>query len=1131
MLGLVLTISRTTEAPVLAPTHPLRTAFSRYGTWAARHVKIVLPISTAVVFVLLYMFPFLYTTDSTNITSGLSNLPHHVWTDAQPLGERVNVEPDVVMRSIWIHGSYMKALKRDVLLGALELQDELLGPTTDFNPRRPEDSPPPSPAPSGDLTREERDAFHIINGLTDQSWFFHSPLQYWSGSSKNIAADDDLVSTVNARKRQPTSVNVTLRHSIVFSGKRFEERKLVAADALVITLIHLRDSPVGRQWIRKAETIAAQSNDKWTIIPADGKSTSHQLYEFQFRPLSWTDWGLLLIAYSLTCFYLMVTLSKLRAVKSRIGLMVTIWAQIAASIFSSFTICAIFKVDLSRIPYFAYPLVVLAISVENSLRLINAVITTSWSESISDRIGEAFGATAHVAVANRVQNLLVLFGLSRITFPGVAAFCTFAAVAVIFDFFYLATFFLSVLSVDVRQRELSELEKVSVRQRRVSQGPNPTLTWFDRIRQWFRLGEVTILTRVAGTIVLLGFVLIAQSHYAPESGRQWLNRIFSLSWRAPAPSTPSSLLIDIHQARSPTSWLRLQDHETAREVINVVKPWAHSYVARVYEPLIFVLKGSDRIPHSREPFFLPAVYDFIHHELPRFVVLLLTVMAMILLFTNYLIRDNRQAGGPNHPDDEPLLSVQTISQGHSLDIVMLAASAGGQLVSAGLDRTIQIRDVLASSRNQLSSESDSSIDELTDLTENLFPVLGMTIDEDSRWLALLSRQSVLLWSIEEQQWTSMMEVDLGGHKPEAFFFGTTQADSIPPLMVVRRNGTMAELDFEVEETKDYVICKTPLVWVVPFVGRYSSRHHTPQLSILTASRKSCIHMVTQHGHQWVSKEINLAARGSKDIHCLVPIPGLSMYLVGRSRTIDLVDLDSSVIIHTFQTEPMQPRSLRQISSTRPRQAGLTSLTLSYVNSETGDLVIHTHVPEEDGNSICPDSPLGAKDGSQRPWSGTREIIWRIANPGTWEALSNGSIVGVRRKSAAQVGHLSPTVLSTGTSGLRRRGGVRPDPKLTAINDTWDVWVINQLETKGSIETTLLEAPGANDSGSLVVSELGPIIKLGTMSVAVGFGNVVKLISVGHEYFDQPRDRLEAEDLRNLTTSRRKRGLASSRARA
>lgn len=801
-------LHRTTEAPVLAPTHFLRAAFSRYGTWAARHVQTVLPISTAVVFIFLYLFPFLYTTDTTNITSGVSNLPHHVWTDAQPLSTAAVVEPDVIMRSIWVHGSYMKALDRDVLLGALALQDELLGPTTDFNPRRPTNSLD-LPDTRTDLNQNERDTFHIVNGLTDKSWFFHSPLQYWSGSAANIIADEDIVSTVNARKTQSTSVNVTLRHSIVFSGKRFEERKLVAADALVITLIHLRDSPVGKQWVRKAKGLAERLGDQWTIIPEEGISTSRQLYEFQFRPMSWPDLIVLSIAYSLTLVYLVLSLSRLHAVKSRLGLMVTIVLQIAASIVSSFTVCAIFKIDLSRIPYYAYPLVVLAISMENSLRLINAVIMTSSSISISARIGEALGATAHVAVANRLQNLLILLGLSRITVPGVAAFCTFAAVAIVFDFFYLATFFLSVLSVDVRQRELSELEKASLKRTKSQQASQDASAWTDTMRQ-VRLGEIALSTRVAGTIVALGFVLIAQSHYAPESGRRWLNQIFQLSWANTTASPKSSLLIDIHQARSPTSWLRLQDHETAREVIKVVKPWAHSYVALVYDPIIFVLKGSDRIPHTREPYFLPALYDFFHNEIPRFVVLLVIIITLLNMFTRHLVRDGYKDGGdPEHPDDEPLLTVQALRRDHTLDIVMMTASPGGLLVSVGLDRAIQVWDVPGGTRSRVMSDSEVPL-------ENPFPVLGIAVDDDSKQVALVSWSRVFVWNLDERQWGPTVQIELRGHKPEAVFYTSRKADSPPSLVIVRRDGTLVEIRPETEEMSDFVVCKTPLISAVPF---------------------------------------------------------------------------------------------------------------------------------------------------------------------------------------------------------------------------------------------------------------------------------------------------------------------------
>jgi hypothetical protein len=767
-------------------------------------VVTTLLFSVAVAAILIYPFPFLYTTDFTN---GASNLPHHVWTVAQPLGYRPNVAPDVIMRSIWVHGSYMKALEKDVLLGAMKLQDELLGSTENFNPRQPSNRAE-IVDPMVDLAPRDRDAFHVINGLTNSSWFFHSPLQYWSCSSDVIADDADIISTVNQKKTQPTSVNVTLRHSIVFSGKRFEDRRLLAADALVVTLIHLRDSPVGRQWVRKAQALAANVADKWDIYPSDGLAKESELYEFQFRPISTQDSIVLAMAYGLTFLYFMMSLSKLRAFKSKIGLMITVMAQIIVSVMSSFTVCAVFKVDLSRIPQAAYPFVVLSMSLENVFRLINAVISTPPEDTTSSRIGHAFGETAPIGLASSLQNIFILWGLSNVVSSGVSEFCTFVAVAIFFDYLYLSTFFLSVLSVDVRRTELGDaLEKASLRHNRRNSGVLPRQTWTDAIVQ----GRVALSTRIAGTIVMVGFVLIAQWHFFEnESLFRVLTRLFDFAGHS-RNGAKESLLVDIHQARSPTSWLRLQDHETAKEVINVIRPDFHSYIAEVYKPVIFVLKGANREPDAPERTLLPALYDFFHHQLTPFIITVLIVIAAVRLLTNYLLwQEEPEPPGDDGSGEDPLISVKLLEGGHALDVVIMAASSGGQVVSVGLDRLIRVWNVRSGVRSYA----------LTDVErpeENPFPVLAMTIDQDSLWLALLSSYRIFSWNLAEQRWGPSMPVDLYGQKPEAFFFTPSRTGLIPPLALVRRNGTMSQLWLDDNESTDFIICKSPLVSALPLM--------------------------------------------------------------------------------------------------------------------------------------------------------------------------------------------------------------------------------------------------------------------------------------------------------------------------
>ncbi|KAI0810657.1 sterol-sensing domain of SREBP cleavage-activation-domain-containing protein [Xylaria sp. FL0064] len=1108
----------TTEAPVLDPSHPLRNAFARYGRYAASHVLSTLLISVAVAAVLIYPFPFLYTTDFTN---GASSLPHHVWTDAHLVDEKTPCEPDVIMRSIWVHGSYFQALEKDVLLGALELQDELLGPTIDFNPRQSPGSLERPAEASKYLTFKQRDSLHVINGLTNESWFFHSPLQYWSCSSDLIERDQDILGTVNQRKNQPTSVNVTLRHSIVFSGKRFEDRRLVAADALVITLIHRRDSPVGSIWQEKVQALANSMTHKWKVItPHEGRPS--QLYEFQFRLMSKVDAILLGSAYSLVLIYFLFSLSKLRAVKSKVGLMVTVVVQIALAIISSFTICAIFKIDLSKIPRLGYPVVIFSMSLENIFRLINAVILTPSEDNTSTRIGHAFGETAPIALASVGQNLLILYGLSRIVTSGVSAFCTFAAIAIVFDFFYLSTFFLAVLSVDVRRTELSDaLAKASIRSHRRSNDNHPRQAWLDTMLQ----GKIAMSTRIAGTAVMVGFVLIAQWHFFEnESATKILRRLIRATRKnTDVDPAQSSLLVEVHQARSPTSWLRLQDHETAREVINIIRPAAYSYTARVFDPYIFVLKGSDRMPSAQEPLLSPAIYDFARNQLTPFLVTVLLVTALVRLLMNYLLWDQlsetENAGAPQ----DSLLSVKTLHGGHHLDVALLTASSAGHLVSVGLDRVIRVWNIKDGGYNYvLGGEKNSP--------PIPFPILAICIEDESHWLALLTIDRVLLWNLADLRWGPSIQVDPYRHKPEVFFFGSDDCSAIPSLILVRRDGVVTELRPELGESSSYVI---PEESAVASVDALAEKAFPPK--IMTSTREGQVHLITQEGYDWVSSAINVGPYQSikeREFISIQALPELSFFLIIRSQTVDLVDAQTLRAIYTFKVDPIQPKSLKAFHS-RPRRmrcgsVALWSFTIAYLNAYTRDLVVQTYSPQNEEESLCFCDPESPSRKTCCPWRRAKETRRIIKNPGIWLALPSGIMVGVRRKIPEKYPHSYPPP-SSQSSGLRhRRHTHHPMTPSQQAHDDWEVWMFSHFGGKQDTWETAPLCVDAEDDGHLFVTHLGPMANVGSSSIVVGLSNVIKVITVGQERFET-EDVAEPGNGVPAASSRRRKGPSSLRA--
>ncbi|RDW87255.1 hypothetical protein BP5796_02949 [Coleophoma crateriformis] len=1084
-----LVVRRTTEPPVLSSTHPLRNYFTRYGTRASRHPVITLLISVATASILIYPLSFLYTN---NFTNGASNLPHHVWTSAQPF-EGDSTVPDVAMRSVWVHGSYMKALEPNVLLSALEIQDALLGPTVNFDPRK---APGPAgPQDDGLWTTSGRDLMHASHGITNTSWFFHSPLQYWAGAAANIARDPDIITTVNEGSQRSTAVNVTLRHSIVFSGKRFEDHRLVAADALVITLIHKLDSPVGKLWEERASELAGRASKNWHLYPEDGRPQSSTLYEFRFQPLSFQDDLFLALAYSLCTAYFFLSLTKLRALKSRIGLILAVATQIAVSIMSSFTICAIFKIDISKIPREAYPLVVLSVGLENIFRLINAVIMTPPDRPTAMRMADAIGSMGHIALANATQNLVILWMLSRMVSPGLVAFCSFAAIALIFDFFYLLTFFAAVLSIDVRRTELTDaLNRVSTRnQRYASSEKIPRQSWVDALIR----GDTTFSTRISSTVVIIGFILIAQWHFSDnESFLQAASRLNRI-WQRPTQASRSAaslLSVDINQARTPTAWLRLQDHETAHEVINVIKPHSHSYIARVYEPLIFVLDGSDRTPTSFgvRP-FLPAAYDFIHRQWLPFLVAVIVSVSAVCLLMNYLLWDET-AGSEmdDRPEDDPLLSVKTLGKGHALDIVLLTASNEGVLATVGLDRWIRIWDVRDERRSYLVDDPSVGIDP--------FPILAMTIDSDSNWLALLSaKEKVILWNIPEQRWGPVMSINNINRPPAAFFFGHDPAELINPVVVVRQNGMMTELHMEHNESRELLICKSPLVVVQPHAEKAFYNIPQPPLRIITASKRGCVHIVTQLESGWVSEGLEITAPDDdKNVISVVALPELSSFLAVRQHTVDLMDSSTHQVTHTFITQSMKPNSLRCFHSARRRpqcgSVGLASLGLVYTCATTGNVIMQVYLPERDGDTICFRDPWTPGSKTCCLWRETVERTYTIEDPGKWMVLQGGLVVGIRKR---EVSRPSSTP-SKDPPTLRRRGQRASIAKNNDPDEIWEFWTMSDRGEASSIPLCNYDD---NIQDHLLVSTLGPIAQIGRRSIGVSLGNVIKVVTVGNERFD------------------------------
>lgn len=279
---------------------------------------------------------------------------------------------------------------------------------------------------------------------------------------------------------------------------------------------------------------------------------------------------------------------------------------------------------------------------------------------------------------------------------------------------------------------------------------------------------------------------------------------------------------------------------------------------------------------------------------------------------------------------------------------------------------------------------------------------------------------------------------------------------------------------------------------------------------------------------WKSRAIAAAAFGNQKVHQILGMSSLGLCFVATSTLVHVFSVENCEVLYTVSTAPTRPKSLQSAYITQRiahvESPGITSATISYVEADTGDCILHTFTPPEDDDSICLGVPSGAMDGEGCEWSAAKVTKRRIKSPGHFNILSDGSLVGIRRKKYPES---EGKDCGEGKDGLRNRFSGRGAGKYQAIE--WEVWTVSPSARTGTDEEQPLFQKGEQPN-HLLISDLGPRAKVGMMSTAFAFGNVIKLITVGGpERFDMAME--EATDNFMNIASRRRKGGSSWRPRA
>jgi hypothetical protein len=152
-----------------------------------------------------------------------------------------------------------------------------------------------------------------------------------------------------------------------------------------------------------------------------------------------------------------------------------------------------------------FPFVIIVIGLENMFRLINAVFATPAEKPTTQRISGALGEVGFLSFIAVVTDLAMLVIIARVSVPAVREFCLFAGVALLVDFILHMTFFLAVLSVDVRRLELQDsLDKLMS----LNFNEDDDLDLFmppkeaNAITEFLFRGGSPLSTRIAGSVIV-----------------------------------------------------------------------------------------------------------------------------------------------------------------------------------------------------------------------------------------------------------------------------------------------------------------------------------------------------------------------------------------------------------------------------------------------------------------------------------------------------------------------------------------------------------------------------------------------------------------------------------------------------
>jgi hypothetical protein len=769
---------------------------------------------------------------------------------------------------------------------------------------------------------------------------------------------------------------------------------------------------------------------------------------------------------------------------------------------------------------------------------MNGVLAYPPQTSTTLRISGALGDVGHLSLAATGQNLAILWLLHKVVSPGVQAFCVFAAAALIFDFFLHLIFFVAVLSVDVRRMELQDsIEKVNenIGKRRRSKAQKRY--WLDALLQ----GQLPFSSRIAFPAVFICFILGLNIQFSDSDslGRIIVQTLMDLrgQLKQSLPESLPAFAPSVNQARTPQTWLRLQNHKTAEEVIKFVKPNGHTIIARIYDPLAIVLKGSDRSLISSRSITLPFLWQNVNRHIYPFLLTIIFAIGVVTLLMQYLLWNEMLDDDDEGVHSKSSLAIKRLPHAHGLDVFRMAVSGKCHVLAVDYSRHTSIHYF------NRGSQTWSMIPLPTfNLPIPFWPNSFLAIDDTGTYAAFANSDGwIAFWHMQQRKLIQFKQLPHWNQRPLVF-----QLISLDPstpakvaLVVVLPDGqiTMLNIQDKSEPINERIlgpgkgslshgiIARTPN----GIFAIVSSLHHGMYIITLSIGDTEILSM----------SDPRLLNMKNDRVKYLTAAPNLSIIAAVRDQNADLIDLSTRLLLHRISLPGINTKSLRVLHSIPSicqtcQSAAVRSISLVYTEFTTKDCVMKTFTAgtNEVNSSICL-RPTTNSEGTCQGLYAATESNYRVTSPGQWEATNEQVVIGIRSSvftdksnvntetnansyvpisSFSRKNSASTSFLSRSTQALTYRYSdtqkLRPPQSRTpqagtaatkSTRDSTDAWEVWSLSSTGEYDVAQLFIDIDTD---LYVARAGLLLPLGKRSLAVALGNVIQVVTAGSERIEE-----------------------------